>query len=167
MTPPLGGEALLSGLLWFAATEGLLALGACALERRHERRRIGATLASAGTRPRRRRALATAQIVALPLPFALPVALRAPAALLLLAAASIALLAPWPGERRLGERGIASEGRARRYEDVDEWRLGGGHLRARFGGEWVAAPVASSQDREALRARLLEIAPERESTYRA
>lgn len=167
MSDPTSGEAILRGLLWCGCGEALLALGACALLRRRERSVIGPLLAGEGTAPGRRRALAALALALLALLPVLPPGTRLPAGALLAAAAGLALVAPWPGERRLGEHGISAEGSARRFERLEAWRFGGRHLRARIGERWIAAPLPTDERREAVRERLAALAPERESAYRA
>jgi hypothetical protein len=77
-----------------------------------------------------------------------------------------ALLAATPSpERQLcGESGVARGLDGRRFEQLEEWRLAGDHLRWKLDGEWTAchAPAPLHAD---LRAKLVQACPERESRF--
>ncbi|HUR29086.1 MAG TPA: hypothetical protein VM509_12930 [Planctomycetota bacterium] len=90
---------------------------------------------------------------------------REPATLAMLALA-LALLAVSPGfqDSTWGERGVRRGWYARRYEDLEAWRLIGEHLRWKLFGEWVATDVPSAEH-AALRAELEKRAPGRESIH--
>ena len=90
--------------------------------------------------------------------------LRFSCAVALLAAVAIALLRPGFEDSAFGEDGVQRGWFARRYADLDEWRLTGQHLRWKLYGEWLATEVPTSEH-EALRARLRAAAPERESRF--
>jgi hypothetical protein len=67
------------------------------------------------------------------------------------------MLLAWvvPGSRDavLGETGVRHGWSARRFEDLEEWRLTGDHLRFRLDGEWTSVPCPPTQQgrvREAL-----------------
>lgn len=85
---------------------------------------------------------------------------------LLAAAASIALLAFAPGflDSVYGDDGVQRGWEARRYGELDAWRLIGEHLRWRLRGDWVATEVPP-EEHAALRERLTRERPERESNY--
>jgi hypothetical protein len=89
----------------------------------------------------------------------------APALLVLGAAA--ALLAPLPRaeDSVYGEAGVRCGWFARRFEDLEEWRLTGDHLRWRVGGEWLSSSVPAELQLE-LRERLERECPDRESRFR-
>ncbi len=92
------------------------------------------------------------------------------AAMFALAALPCALgvlaLAPGNEDGVYGERGVRRGWQARRYDELEGWRLSGEHLRFLVHGrlEAVAVPAA---DHEALRARLLELRPEQMSPFKA
>lgn len=64
----------------------------------------------------------------------------------------------------LGEGGVQSGWHARRFEALDEWRLTGDHLRFRLFGEWTSVPCPSEHQGK-LRAKLVELVPDRESPF--
>jgi len=54
----------------------------------------------------------------------------------------------------------------RRFEDLEEWRLTGDHLRWKLFGEWQACEVPSAES-ESLRTKLEQLIPDRESRFRS
>lgn len=118
-------------------------------------------------RPRRRW---RAVILALALAAAIAAAAAAPPARelgsLLAAAVSIALLGLAPGflDSVYGDDGVQRGWEARRFGELEAWRLIGEHLRWRLRGDWVATEVPP-QEHAALRERLTRDRPERESSY--
>lgn len=88
----------------------------------------------------------------------------APIALVLALGAAISLLLPGFGDAVLGEHGVQRGLHARRFEDIEEWRLTGDHLRFRLFGEWTSVPLAP-EHHAAMRARLVAACPERESPF--
>lgn len=87
-----------------------------------------------------------------------------PALVVLALGAALAALAPGELDSALGARGVQQGWHARRFEELEEWRLTGDHLRWRLFGEWVAthAPAALHAD---LRAQLAAANPGRESRF--
>jgi len=81
-------------------------------------------------------------------------------------ALTLMLLALQPGlaDSRCGELGVQIGWHARRYEDLEEWRLTGDHLRWKLRGTWVACDVPAALHPD-LRARLERLAPGRESRF--
>jgi hypothetical protein len=81
-------------------------------------------------------------------------------------ALSTLLLASNPSFRDsiYGERGVQRGWHARRFEELEAWRLIGDHLRWKLAGEWVSTDVPSAMQTE-LRARLVQLVPERESGH--
>jgi len=74
------------------------------------------------------------------------------------------LLRPNEGDRVTGTEGVRAGWNTRRYEELEEWRLTGDHLRFKLFGQWTAVPLAL--DKQApIHARLLECVPERESEF--
>ena len=67
-------------------------------------------------------------------------------------------------DHEFGTTGVRRGWFARRFDELDEWRLTGEHLRWRLYGVWLATEVPTEFHAE-LRARLEEIAPERESRF--
>ncbi len=64
----------------------------------------------------------------------------------------------------LGSRGVCVGFHARRFEELDEWRLIGDHLRWRLFGVWIASDVPKERH-AALREKLERLAPDRESRF--
>ena len=87
-----------------------------------------------------------------------------PAALTLAAGLAITWLRPGFEDHVFGTEGVRRGWFARRFEDLDEWRLTGEHLRWRLYGVWLATEVPTEHHAE-LRAHLEEIAPERQSRF--
>ena len=100
--------------------------------------------------------------------FALVLTLRdlplPPIALVLALAAAISLLLPGFGDAVLGEHGVQRGFHARRFEELEEWRLTGDHLRFRLHGEWTAVPAPSALH-PMLREKLSSTSPTRESRF--
>ncbi len=64
----------------------------------------------------------------------------------------------------LGVGGVRRGWHARRFESLEEWRLTGDHLRFRLFGEWTSVPCPQERQAE-IRAKLVELVPERESPF--
>ena len=76
----------------------------------------------------------------------------------------INVLRPREFDRVTGTEGVRAGWNARRYEELEEWRITGDHLRFKLFDQWTAVPL--SVDAQApIHARLLECAPERESSF--
>jgi hypothetical protein len=90
----------------------------------------------------------------------------APALLALAMVAVLALLTPGFRDSVYGERGVRYGWYARRYEQLEEWRLTGEHLRWKLYGEWVSSRVPTAEHPE-LRTKLERLAPGRESGFAA
>ncbi len=90
----------------------------------------------------------------------------APALLVLAGVALILALSPGFSDSVYGERGVRCGWHARRFEQLEEWRLTGEHLRWKLFGEWVASRVPPA-DQPALRERLEQSCPGRESRFSA
>jgi hypothetical protein len=65
----------------------------------------------------------------------------------------------------LGESGVQRGWLSRRFEELEEWRLAGDHLRFRLLGEWTSVPCPPERQAE-LRAELQRLNPARESPFR-
>ena len=57
----------------------------------------------------------------------------------------LAWITPGSQDAVLGELGVRRGWSARRYEDLEEWRLTGEHLRFRLAGEWTSVPCPPPQ----------------------
>jgi hypothetical protein len=85
--------------------------------------------------------------------------------LLLVPALALVWLGPGFQDALLGEQGVQRGWQSRRFEELEEWRLSGGHLRFRLQGEWTSVPCPPERQPE-LRERLLRLNPARESAFR-
>jgi hypothetical protein len=149
------GLAVLLGL-------ALLALGAW---RVRLKRTVGAPKV-AGRPGRRLRALYhAAAVLAAALAFfgglAVPLA---PACAVLALGVVLVALAPGEQDSTLGSAGVQHGWHARRFAELEEWRLTGDHLRWRLFGEWVATEAPAALHGE-LRALLVAANPGGESRF--
>ena len=88
------------------------------------------------------------------------------AAFVLLGAMALTALSPGVHDQACGELGVYRGWFGRRYDELEEWRLAGDHLRFRMLGEWTS--VRLPRERHArVRAILERAAPGRESPYEA
>ncbi|MCA8979320.1 MAG: hypothetical protein H6831_03195 [Planctomycetes bacterium] len=77
----------------------------------------------------------------------------------------VSALSPRASSRALGPTGVISGWTSARFQDLEEWRLSGDHLRFRLPGRlWDALEVPPERHAE-LRAQLERAAPGRESRY--
>ena len=88
----------------------------------------------------------------------------APALGVLVPSLWIFALHPADGDSVWGEEGVQRGWFARRYTEVEEWRLTGDHLRWKLKGSWVACRVPASEH-AAMRAKLTALCPDRESRF--
>lgn len=129
------------------------------------RLQVGPVIAADRRAERRTRIVLTALIAAV-LAWILvdPAVWRTPVLLCL----GCALLLVWttPGAQTavLGEAGVQRGPHARRLESLEEWRLTGDHLRFRLHGTWTSVPCPPERQAE-LRAKLVQLAPDRESPF--
>ena len=81
----------------------------------------------------------------------------------------IAILLVWvmPGfhDAVLGELGVQRGWSTRRFEDLEEWRLTGDHLRFRLDGEWTSVPCPPAEQVR-VRETLLAANPGGESRFK-
>lgn len=63
----------------------------------------------------------------------------------LMLGALLAWITPGSQDAVLGELGVRRGWSARRFEDLEEWRLTGEHLRFRLAGEWTSVPCPPPQ----------------------
>lgn len=77
----------------------------------------------------------------------------------------IAWLSPGFHDAVCGETGVQRGWHARRFEDLEEWRLTGQHLRFRLFDEWTSVPLPPAEQPR-IRAKLLELNPDRESRFK-
>lgn len=148
---------------WIALLAGL---AACIRVRRRERRLVGAVLWR-GDAGRRARILASAVLA-----FAAAVALAAGDELppsLSLPTLALVLWAVWArpaaGGGSFGEEGVRLGWLVRRFEEVDEWRLQGDHLRVSVDGRWRALAIPAAEHAR-IEAVLERRAPGKRSPYR-
>lgn len=87
-----------------------------------------------------------------------------PVLLALGSAMLLALTTPSAATAILGVGGVQRGWHARRFESLEEWRLTGDHLRFRLFGEWTSVPCPQERQAE-IRAKLVELVPERESPF--
>ncbi len=73
-------------------------------------------------------------------------------------------LRPSAADRVCGSEGVRRGWTVRSFGELEEWRLLGLHLRFRLFGEWTAVNVPA-EGIEALRARLMQTAGDRESAF--
>jgi len=89
---------------------------------------------------------------------------RMHAALALLGAMLLTWLAPGIDDRACGEDGVYRGWYGRRYDELEEWRLTGDHLRYKLRGAWTSVEVPAGK-RAHIRAILQESIPDRESSF--
>lgn len=77
----------------------------------------------------------------------------------------IGWLSPGSHDAVCGDAGVQRGWDARRFEDLEEWRLTGQHLRFRLAGEWTSVPCPP-QEQPRVREKLLAVNGERESRFR-
>lgn len=87
------------------------------------------------------------------------------AVLLLLPALGLVWLGHGFGDALLGEHGVRRGWRSRRFEELEQWRLSGQHLRFRLDGEWTAVPCPP-QAQAHVRAELERLNAGAESPFR-
>lgn len=87
-----------------------------------------------------------------------------PALTVLALGTALVLLSPGAEDSLLGTQGVQHGWHARRFADLEEWRLTGDHLRWRLFDEWVAAHVPVDLHAE-LRGELTAANAERESRF--
>jgi hypothetical protein len=68
-----------------------------------------------------------------------------PAAECLMLGILLAWITPGSKDAVLGEDGVRRGWSARRFQDLEEWRLTGEHLRFRLQGEWTSVPCPPAQ----------------------
>lgn len=156
-----------SSLLLWATVQALVVVDSVTLAAfLRLRRRTGRTLFAVYRRRRYRMVLlAGLVVVALLVVFAGEgVPTSAALAVLALAAFNLAI-APGFADSIYGEEGVAVGWHARRYVDLDAWRLTGDHLRWSLRGIWVGSDVPARMHPE-LRAVLEAACPERESGFK-
>lgn len=152
---------------FFALGLGLLALARTIGVLRAAERRLGPTLFAEEPRSLMR-ALRLGLVAAAALALALTWEAGAPGAyassVLLVVAATLAYVTPTSASQRYCEHGVRRGFDARRFEELEEWRLAGEHLRWKLDGEWVSCRVPTALHAE-LRTKLAALNPERESRF--
>ncbi|MCK6446793.1 MAG: hypothetical protein L6Q99_10410 [Planctomycetes bacterium] len=86
--------------------------------------------------------------------------------LALVAGLGFALLALSPGfqDSKFGATGVQRGWHARRFAELEEWRLAGDHLRWKLFGVWVASDLPAERH-AAAREKLVALAADRESRF--
>ena len=74
------------------------------------------------------------------------------------------LLRPRELDRVTGTEGVRAGWNSRRYEELEEWRITGDHLRFKLFDQWTAVPLVVDAQAP-IRERLRACAPERESAF--
>ena len=80
-------------------------------------------------------------------------------------AIAFVILRPASADRICGTKGVRRGWYVRSFEQLEEWRLTGDHLRFRLRGEWEAVPLAAARHDE-FGQRLRAAAPDRESSFK-
>lgn len=88
------------------------------------------------------------------------------ALLVLLGAIALTAICPGAYDQACGELGVYRGWFGQRYEELEEWRLAGDHLRFRMLGEWTSVRLPRERQGR-VRAILERVAPDRESPYEA
>jgi len=157
-----------SDLLWILRCAAALLAAALLVVlawRSRNRARVGAVRLSVRPRRKARAALLVAAWLAAAALVAGSDVGRSLESLLVLALA-LGLLAANMGfqDSRWGERGVQRGWHARRYDELEGWRLIGEHVRWQLRGEWLATDVPPAEH-AGLRAVLEAAAPGRESAH--
>jgi hypothetical protein len=154
LTQGLGGALFAAGVLTFAWSRRLVVTVGPTLHRELSRRGL--------------RAVLLAGVMLLAGLVVLGGFERAPAPLVFVLAGVALVLLFSPGFRDsvYGEKGVRYGWYARRFEQLEEWRLTGEHLRWKLFGEWVACRVPPAEQ-AALRERLERLCPGRECRFTA
>lgn len=148
------------GALWV-----LLGLSFCLYIRVQTARAVGPVRHEVRSQRRLRAAHLALLVLALPALVALDPPRRSLAGVCLAGAAAIVWLRPGAEDSVWGRDGVRRGWFARRFEDLEEWRLTGKHLRWRLYGVWQATEVPPAEH-EALREHLERVAGDRESRFR-
>ena len=155
----------MAGLLTLALPWFVAALVAVLVARARATSAVGETIAS--DRPQlalRRWVLIVPQTAALLLALTLGGELSVATAELLALGALVAWLSPGFHDAVCGSTGVQRGWHARRFEDLEEWRLAGDHLRFRLFGEWTSVPLPV-EDQVRVREVLARVNPKRESVF--
>jgi len=157
-------EPTLGALFGLSALAACFGLGLVLSVRSRERARVGDVL-EAVLPGRRARAWSG---LALAVPFAWMAAeepvVGATLALLGILLVAVHFLRPGADDRVCGDRGVRHGWSVRGFDELEEWRLIGDHLRFRLHGEWTAVDLASERQAPVLE-RLRAVAGDRESAF--
>lgn len=154
----------LAPLVWVIAMLALAGLAFVLYLRQQIRSAVGEVLHEGRPTMLGRRAQLAVALLSLATLIWMDAELRVPTAVALGAALGIALLRPGFEDSAYGTGGVQRGWFARRYADLDQWRLTGEHLRWQLYGDWLATEVPTAEH-EQLRQRLRELVPERESRF--
>ena len=153
-------------LLWGTAAVLAVAAAATLAWSSRLRARVGEVIARERAPGRARAGLVAAAALAALMVLVFGRSPDAAAALIVLAlAALLAAVTPRSRDQLCGARGVQYGWLARRYDELEEWRLTGEHLRWRARGEWVACRVPPAEHPR-LRETLERLVGERESRFK-
>ena len=155
----------LSLFLWFTAALTVAGALFCLAIRGQMRRAVGASRHDNCPVVRARGGYTLLVIAASIAFFASGATLMLPAVVTLVAGLAITWLRPGSDDHVFGTEGVRRGWFARRFDELDEWRLTGEHLRWKLRGEWQAVSVPAER-REGLRGVLESVAADRESRFR-
>ena len=156
---PAAGFLMLTSLLFLAGVAGTLALRGSAFARVGEPLHVHRS--GGPYRLLRSLPLAALAIAAILVPGAPTLT----GLLVLLLALGLVLLTPGPEDSAVGADGVRAGWEAARYDELEEWRLTGEHLRWRKrGGAWVSSRLPAELQAP-VRERLTAVAPDRESRF--
>jgi hypothetical protein len=160
LSPTTAATILWGAAVWLAL--GLAVVGVWSLG---NRARVGAPEHCVRRRFGVRVALVAGYVLVAAIALAVPSEIpRLPLALEL--ALGLVLLAASPGfqDSKVGASGVQRGWHARRWAELEEWRLTGDHLRWKLDGTWVASDLPAARH-AAVRERLLAAAGDRESRF--
>jgi hypothetical protein len=157
----------LQAALYLALGLGIAALGFAVVARRRASARVGRVLCAQHPRSFAgvvRWACALAALALLGLNWEESAEAALPTAALLGVVFALLAATPAPNRQLCGDRGVARGFDARSFEQLEEWRLAGDHLRWKLEGEWTACHAPAPLHVE-LRALLVKACPDRESRF--
>lgn len=157
-------DEFLRTALFVAVVEGLGALVVVFAVRARQRKKTGAARYSSCA-PRHYRNVASVLVAAALVALLLRGGeLALPGGTALLAALACLWLRPHAGDEVFGAEGVQRGWQARSFDELEEWRLTGDHLRFRIGPTWLAVGLPA-REHAGVRELLLERRPEAESRF--
>lgn len=162
-----GGESELAPALWMGLVLAALALLRTVWLLRTASARVGPLLHAEEPRSLARAlrlALVSAALVALAVTWTEQGEGALACSALVGVLALLAWITPSSFSQRVGQHGVRRGFDVRRFEELEEWRLSGEHLRWKLDGEWTACRLPTEQH-AALREKLVALVPSRESRF--